>query len=232
MVIPTQGVVVELGAGVTWTANSLANRGYRVIACDISSEKLVGLSSSDVFMRNSGTHYERILCDMSLTLPFRDSSVDAVIALGAIHHAHNIHLTFKESCRVLKPGGMLGVVEVSRSIFLPKIFDTFGAQEKEQYHRNENRYSLLEYAGFAAQANMIMRVLPAPSTVKKLSMLLEGQGLSNIASTKYKLALMFRPVLRSSAVRSRLLGGSFFKLLNWVFGIQFIGLFAKRPPSG
>jgi ubiquinone/menaquinone biosynthesis C-methylase UbiE len=49
------------------------------------------------------------VCATAMTLPFADSCFDAVIADGVIHHAPDARAAFRESVRVLHPGGYLYV---------------------------------------------------------------------------------------------------------------------------
>lgn len=96
--------VLDIGAGTCWTTNLIAKEGADAIATDISSEKFIGLSSADVFIKNSKIYFERVLCSMD-DLPFQDESFDVVFSNAAVHHSPNIEKTFKEIGRLLKKGG-------------------------------------------------------------------------------------------------------------------------------
>lgn len=45
------------------------------------------------------------------TLPLQDASVDAVLVVDALHHISDRHGTLRDAHRVLRPGGVLVVVE-------------------------------------------------------------------------------------------------------------------------
>lgn len=47
----------------------------------------------------------------ALRLPFRDASVDAVVGIDFIHHLARPERFFRETARVLRPGGRLAVIE-------------------------------------------------------------------------------------------------------------------------
>lgn len=44
-------------------------------------------------------------------LPVREASVDAVLLLDALHHMHDREAVIEETARVLRPGGVLAVLE-------------------------------------------------------------------------------------------------------------------------
>lgn len=173
LVNPKPGeVVLDLGAGTSWTTDLLARRGCRAIAIDVSTEKYVGLSSSDVFMKQHGSYYERIVADMSSRLPFDDSCFDVIFAFSAVHHAPDIESTFREVARILKPSGRLALVEATRGILESR--NQFGLREREQYGLNEHKYSLREYRRLATTAGLSVQVYPAPSFFAKMDGLQRG----------------------------------------------------------
>jgi len=40
-------------------------------------------------------------------MKLKDSSIDCIVSIGALHYSENLESTFAESYRVLKPGGVL-----------------------------------------------------------------------------------------------------------------------------
>ena len=119
-------LVLDMGAGTTWSTNEMARRGCRAVALDVSREKFVGLSSSDVFMAHYRTYYERVAADMSRQLPFPPGTFDGVFVFSALHHSPDLTATFVEVGRVLTPTGILAFVEATRGILEP---DNFSGRE-------------------------------------------------------------------------------------------------------
>jgi SAM-dependent methyltransferase/uncharacterized protein YbaR (Trm112 family) len=159
-------LVIDIGAGTTWSTNEMARRGCRAVAVDVSFDKYVGLWSSDVYMRHYKTHYERVAADMSARLPFRDALFDHAFVFGALHHAPDLAAAFREIGRVLKPGGTLGFVEATRGFFEKE--EDFGAREIELWDVNEHKYPLRVYRRVAADAGLALRVAVAPSFLAKM----------------------------------------------------------------
>lgn len=50
-------------------------------------------------------------------LPFKDGSLRAIFAAHVFHHIPDVEEFFKESCRVLAPGGVISMVEVTHTPF-------------------------------------------------------------------------------------------------------------------
>lgn len=95
--------VVELGCGRAYCSNYLLQNGFQnVIACDFSEEVL-----RIVKMENS--KLDTMLFDMSKGLPFKDESVDVIIADLCLHY-FNLETTnfiIEEIYRVLGEDGYL-----------------------------------------------------------------------------------------------------------------------------
>jgi len=93
--------VLEYGCGTGSYALPMAKRGARVFGIDISP------GSVDLARKHAAEAGE-IRAEFkvmdAMNLEYDDSSFDLVIGTGILHHL-DIHKSFREICRVLKPGG-------------------------------------------------------------------------------------------------------------------------------
>lgn len=109
--------VLDLGSGRCWTTRFFSMQGCYTVGIDILLTKYVGLLTSDIYIRNEGTYFERVLGDMN-DLPFRPEVFDLVFVAATLHHSSDLHTTVRQIERTLKPGGRLVVVnEPAVSIF-------------------------------------------------------------------------------------------------------------------
>lgn len=56
-----------------------------------------------------------VICASAQYLPFRDSSLDLIVAFRAFPHIHNKKLAIQECYRVLKPGGEIAILHLHSS---------------------------------------------------------------------------------------------------------------------
>ncbi|HDR7659402.1 class I SAM-dependent methyltransferase [Bacillus mobilis] len=96
------GPVIDLGCGYGSDSLFLTERGYRVIACDFSSESLA-------IIRKYVPGVETNLFDMTGGLPFPDGSARAVVADLSLHYFHwdDTVSIVSEIARVVGTGGLL-----------------------------------------------------------------------------------------------------------------------------
>lgn len=134
--------ILELGAGNTWLTAKLAKKNY-CVALDIFTPIPKGLESADIFIKQKGLFFERIVSDMK-KLPFQNNIFDIIIINSALHHSSNLEQTLKEIYRVLIPKGQLILLnEPSMGLF--------AGQERQQaakdieYGISENRYAISEW---------------------------------------------------------------------------------------
>lgn len=95
-------LVLDVAAGTGSISRLLEARGYRVVAIDFSHEMLA---------QHSGRHRVRALADR---LPFRDQTFDAVTFGYLLRYVEDPVVTLGEMSRVLRPGGVVGMVEFGR----------------------------------------------------------------------------------------------------------------------
>ena len=92
-------VLLEVGADHCWASNLFLDRGYRVVAIDISDHLEFASRADD-------ENLCRLKADMN-RLPVQDGSLDVVWATSAAHHSWNLQHTFREAARILRSGGLL-----------------------------------------------------------------------------------------------------------------------------
>lgn len=93
--IPSNGLVLELGAGKGCTGKYCKVDSFRIIQIDISKTMLLLNQREDCL--------QRIRCD-ALRLPFLSSKISAVTAF--LYDPYNRPEMYKEVCRVLRDGGL------------------------------------------------------------------------------------------------------------------------------
>lgn len=98
-------LVVDVGSGVTFFPFALARLGYRVVCADIDKicERDLALACQTV-SQSPGSVDFRLIADS--TLPFDDSSCDALYCISVLEHIPSFEKTLSEMYRILKPGGL------------------------------------------------------------------------------------------------------------------------------
>jgi SAM-dependent methyltransferase len=108
-------VVLEIGAGSCWLTHVFNLYGCKTIAVDVSATALS--LGETLFRRHPGTNWslepEFRVYD-GYTLPLSDSSVDRIVLYDAFHHIPNHTRILSEARRVLRPNGILAMMEPGR----------------------------------------------------------------------------------------------------------------------
>jgi demethylmenaquinone methyltransferase/2-methoxy-6-polyprenyl-1,4-benzoquinol methylase len=127
------GRVLDLGAG-TGAANAI-----------LEPREIVALDPAPEMLALNGA--EGRVVAVGEQLPFEDSSFDAVFSAYVFRNLDSVDVTMDEVARVLKPGGMAGIVDLGRptgsmmsrihragtSVVLPLAGMTIGAREEYVY---------------------------------------------------------------------------------------------------
>ena len=99
-------VVLDLAAGTGTSAAPLADRGVRVVACDLS------LGMLEVGRRRRPD--VAFVAGDAQSLPFADGVFDAVTISFGLRNVPDVVAALEEMLRVTRPGGRVGVCEFSR----------------------------------------------------------------------------------------------------------------------
>ena len=101
---------LELGSGSGWVSWLLAEAGYDTWLCDFEANSLaIGQVYQHERMR------DRVVTDARYC-PFPDASFDLVLMKEFVHHVEDFQTLFREAQRVLRPGGLVVVMEPIRSV--------------------------------------------------------------------------------------------------------------------
>jgi ubiquinone/menaquinone biosynthesis C-methylase UbiE/DNA-binding transcriptional ArsR family regulator len=107
-------VIADLGAGEGTFSQLLAQSARRVIAVD-NSEKMVEFGAK--LARDNGlVNLEYRLGDLE-AVPLEDNAVDLAFFSQSLHHAQHPQRAAAEAWRILKPGGRVAVLDLSRHQF-------------------------------------------------------------------------------------------------------------------
>lgn len=98
--------VLDIGAGNGWLSNQLAALGCQTVAVDLLDDERDGLEAC----RHYGHAIVCVQADFD-ALPFASRQFDAVIFNGSVHYAPDVTRTLGRAERLLKPDGLLAVVD-------------------------------------------------------------------------------------------------------------------------
>lgn len=106
---PFRGEVLEVGAGAGWTSQRILETFPQVelTATDINTQVLAH------FEQLRTTYGQRLKFKQAniLELPFDRASFDIVIAVYVMHHLEDVTRGVQQLLRVLRPGGLLGILD-------------------------------------------------------------------------------------------------------------------------
>jgi ubiquinone/menaquinone biosynthesis C-methylase UbiE len=176
-------LVLDLGAGRCWASKWMALMGAEVVAFDAMEHPTLGLGAGAIYLRNHGIHFDRVSGDFN-ELPFQDSLFDVVLSTGSMHHSSDLNRTLEEVSRVLKPGGILSIVNEPVSSFRlrDETLKTSGAQEGI----NEHEYRMTRYlATFKRHGLKLGRVFESPNAYQRGSHYYQGIWAALINRTRF-----------------------------------------------
>jgi SAM-dependent methyltransferase len=106
--------IADLGSGEGLISELLARRAQRVIAVD-NSEKMVAYGTQKA--KKAGLKNLKFKLGDLENPPLEDASVDVVILSQALHHAAEPARAVAAAHRILRPGGQLLILDLSRHTF-------------------------------------------------------------------------------------------------------------------
>jgi len=143
-------VVLDFGCATGWLSLALANVGCKVVGVDIAPSALRLADSLRVKRGVRAGGEVRFAAYDGHRLPLDDDSIDRVVCFDAFHHVKNQHATLSEMARVLRPGGLIAMLE-------PGPFHSQTAQsqaEMSQYKVIENDIVMAEIAAAATEVGL------------------------------------------------------------------------------
>ena len=135
--LSANSTILDLGAGNGWLSNQLTLAGHTVCAVDLLVNAEDGLGA--------WKYYESTFTPIQaefVALPIPDSSVDVVIFNASLHYSENYEQTLGESLRVLRPDGMLVIMDSP----------VYRAAESGRKMVAERKQQFLSRYGFASDA--------------------------------------------------------------------------------
>ena len=136
--------LLALGIGTGLCAGPFRNFGLQISGADISDEMMD-------HCRKKGITQDLEILDLRYDkFPWDNESFDHVMANGIYHFVEDLNLSFQESCRVLKPGGMYGFTTMDPGN-IDKDYNTVSSDESEIVifeHSHKLILELLDRHGF------------------------------------------------------------------------------------
>jgi ubiquinone/menaquinone biosynthesis C-methylase UbiE/uncharacterized protein YbaR (Trm112 family) len=132
--------VLDVGTGPCWSSRLLAQRGARVIALDVNEANFYGLKTSDILFSTHNVYFERVLESMT-HLPFAEGTIDRITFNASFHHTPDHDRTLAECFRVLKPDGIIAMVNEEFGSIRQRLFCPESTSDTGSHHR-------IEYADF------------------------------------------------------------------------------------
>ena len=150
-----QAHVLDMGCGAGHASFATAGQVAQVTAYDLSSQMLevVAQAARDKGFANIATQQ-----GYAESLPFADASFDVAISRYSAHHWHDVGQALREVKRVLKPGGVMIIMDVMspghpvRDVWL----QTVEALRDTSHVRN---YSSGEWLTMASEAGLVINHL-------------------------------------------------------------------------
>ena len=103
---PPALTVLDVGAGMGWLSNRVAQRFHDAAAVDLTVDAADGLGAA----RHFTTEFARFQAEMDV-LPFADGCADLVIFNASLHYSTDLRRTLGEALRVLAPNGRIVVMD-------------------------------------------------------------------------------------------------------------------------
>jgi ubiquinone/menaquinone biosynthesis C-methylase UbiE len=116
--LPKKSKVLDAGCGAGLAVNKIFKRGYKTFGIDYSFEMLeISKNACSALPDRKAVFLQ---ADLE-SLPFKDSSFDAVICIGVVAYLSNLDKAFIEFARILKPNGFLVLSIVNKARLINRL---------------------------------------------------------------------------------------------------------------
>ena len=188
--LPKPSQVLEIGCGAGQLTVELARRGHHVSATD-ASEGMVDFAQEHV-REASVTNMARVVRGDALALPFADTSMDVVVALGVISWVRSPQQAMSEMRRVVKEDGYV-LFSAYNAYSLRDLLDPVRSDIFAPLRRNLKRF----IPGISARQG-VPRPRPRPYRRYDVTRLIAAVGMAPIRSTTLgfgPFTVLWRPIL-------------------------------------
>src|SRR3989339_1243820 len=133
--LPPDSLIMEIGAGSGFDLIPILERGYRLIACDISEASVRFIKNKLAGLKISGQISYLVADGQNLPLP--DNSVDCLFLAASLHHFENQADLLSEILRILKKNGRL-IFAMEPSKFMMGFTRLFKNSKKLRLHQGHS----------------------------------------------------------------------------------------------
>ncbi len=166
----TSEIILDVACGMGIEVVSMARQGLRVVGVDVSK---IMVAKAKKYVAGCGVEAD-IVQGASECLPFRDSSVDALICKGALDHFHYPRRSIREFARILKHDGKAVISAAnmeSLGFKLARLIDALGLSglkenEKRPWDMPEDHTIKVDYKTLKAYTQNLLK----PSHIEGLSL--------------------------------------------------------------
>lgn len=144
--------ILDIGTGQGFTAVEIARRGIPVKTVDLSKENLQ--KAYLYAMAESVAEFIEFHLLDAARMAFDDNSFDLIVMVNTLHHLEDFKKTAGEISRVLTPGGIFLVADLTEEGFgiLHSILDSEGRE-----HQRSNRKTIYDIARIIPEFGLMCR---------------------------------------------------------------------------
>lgn len=102
--------VLDLGAGNGWLSYRVAAEGHRAVALDIRDDRIDGLGAAEPLIARVPGRIEAVVASFE-SMPLQPACMDIAVFNASLHYAIELGTALGEAARVVRPGGLLVVID-------------------------------------------------------------------------------------------------------------------------
>jgi ubiquinone/menaquinone biosynthesis C-methylase UbiE len=195
LIAPSRGKrALDLATGGGHVALAMAQRGASVIASDLTDKMLI--AARQYIEQQSSTLALSYCCNNAESLPFPDASFDIVTTRLAPHHFQDVPRYMRECARVLRAGGILGIVDHAGAVDF-QVNKYVNAYEKLRDPSHVWEFNEIEWAAMFHEVGL--RVTYSEVARQRLNFNWWTKMQNNDAETVMRLRVMLRQMPKAVA---------------------------------